>query len=144
MNRESYLQLMGIPRWFLRDADEQIAVSECFSVSVKNKEGQPIGLILADVNDAGVSVSAQQTLLEKIAPALSKNFSVTVISIDSLPSMPVDFRYVILLGDHVQRSFDCPNTPTVIRAVNLSSLSCSPEDKKNLWREMKRLRDDVA
>jgi DNA polymerase III psi subunit len=130
--RSVYLSRMGIVEWELRHA----AVAEpFFEVKLNNAAGKKVGVIIAEIDAAGDD-HQQRELLSKIAQAITPHFDLHKIEASSVA---IDHSlFFIVLGKNRQIQAQSPHT---IFSSSLSQLLVDPDLKKNLWSDIKKIRE---
>lgn len=136
-----HLQRMGITEWRLREGD---GADKYFRVTLNNAAGKAVGLIVADV-DQEVALTEQEALLQKIAQALTPHFEIEMmlsISWDMIEKN--NYTMIIFLGDNIKKIKKTNSkklTCEMVTSFSLVDLLQQGDHKKQLWSEIKRLRD---
>lgn len=134
----SYLQRMGITEWRLRENTED---NDYFIVTLNNAAGKTVGLMLADV-DNNTAIAEQAELLQKIAKALTPYSDYKIF-----PAFPADkienneYRFMIILGDTLKKMHASQPTCQLVESFSLVDLLHNENHKKQLWTEIKPLRE---
>ena len=136
--KNTYLQRMGITAWQLRDqaAESRIDLPVFFCCHLRNDSNEIVGVILADVDQAGC-LDDQQNLLKKIAHALAPVVDIKSVS-DMTELFLAPYQYAVFLGDRV--SHWCENKSVAMQTIQSVSLSILQKDaaaKKSLWMQLK-------
>ena len=133
-----YLQRMGITEWRLRDGD---GTDACFKVTLNNAAGKTVGLIVADM-DQETAFMEQEALLQKIAQALTPHFEIEIMSSISWDTIEKNnYTMIIVLGDTNKKTNLKKLTCQIVTSFSLVDLLQQSDHKKQLWSEIKRLRD---
>lgn len=136
-NKNQLLQLMGITVWQLRE--QTLFVPRYFSYQLNNAAGKPMGLLIADaVDDNPMSLAEQENLVQKIIEALTPHFIAL-----SMPQENDSYAFVILLGHNAKTMLQNSGI-TANRLIFHDApvdLIQHIERKKELWSEIKSLRD---
>lgn len=130
--KNTYLKRMGIQTWHLRDA---VHSSKYFQVMLRDASQKMIGIIIADLDDL-IDCDAQKNLLQKIAEALTSQFSIA--QANGVASELGDCHFVILLGENSKKN--ALRAKRVVESYSLTNLFSDVEHKKALWTEIKSLR----
>lgn len=130
--RSVYLSRMGIVEWELRHA---AVAAQCFEVTLNNAAGKKVGVIVAEIDVTG-DEHQQRELLSKIAHAITPHFDLHQIDASSVV---IDHSlFFIVLGKNSQMKTPSPQT---IFSSSLSQLLVDPDLKKNLWSDIKKIRE---
>lgn len=142
INRQLYLQHLGITSWRLRTAVHQETMPDGYRALLNDKFGQTIGMIAADIESGQISELDQNNLLQKIAAVLSADFKIEKIFFDKMDFSLPDLHYLILLGDHAVAAWHAQKNETqfaCIQSVSLATLFNNAHEKKILWQQLKPL-----
>ena len=130
-----YLDKMGITVWQLRQNN---AHKQYGRIKLMDMNNNLIGMIIADF-DFAASQPDQENLLRKIGDILSAHSQYEMIlPISVSEDEKKTAQFYILLGEHAQKII-C--TGRVIQSYSLVDLINNPEYKKQLWKQIKSLRD---
>jgi hypothetical protein len=139
-NKNQVLALMGITAWRLREPSS--VAPHCFSYQLNNAVGEPLGLLLADVVDEQiVSRQEQENLAQNIVKALTPHF-ITLAT----PEIDVPYAFAIVLGHHAKKIIEQGEkiVDRIIFYDGFAQIIQQAERKKELWSEIKPLRDLFA
>lgn len=130
MNRESYLEVMGVTRWRLRTEKAPLPSAQIYRLT--SEKGVMEGILVAELSNDAPARDAELALLSGIVNALR------MTSVEAPPSENSALNCLIILGKDIARHYGPMQAARRVVTHSLKKMLENPSLKAEVWKELKQ------